>query len=119
MQVIRSNHKVNVDQGIVDTFCEDFFITHIHKSVQYLRESGSGGNVAACVLIEQRVEEHQPGLVDRGFFRNECNLAEHRSAVIHGEHFFQNFLALLCVAVNDSSVLEINGKVVDNLAGPA
>ena len=75
--------------------------------------------MAAGVLIKQCVEEHQPGLVDWGFFRNECNLAEHRSAVIHGEHLFQNFLALLCVAVNDSSVLEINGKVVDDLSGPA
>lgn len=119
VQVIRSNHKVNVDQGIIDTFCEDFFITHIHKSVQNLRESGTGGNMTACVLIEQCVEEHQTGLVDRGLLRNECNLAEHRSAVIHGEHFFQNFLALLCVAVNDSSVFKINSKVVDNLSGPA
>ena len=119
MQVIRSNHKVNVDQGIVDTFCEDFFITHIHKSVQHLGKAGAGGNVAACVLVEQSVKEHQSGLVDRGLLRDECNLAEHRGALIHREHFFQNLFALFCVAVDNLSVLKINGKVVDNLAGPA
>ena len=46
-------------------------------------------------------------------------LAEHRGALIHREHFLQNLFALFCVAVDNLSVLKINGKVVDNLAGPA
>ena len=75
--------------------------------------------MAACVLVEQSVKEHQSGLVDRGLLRNECNLAEHRGALIHREHFLQNLFALFCVAVDNLSVLKINGKVVDNLAGPA
>ena len=119
MQVIRSNHKVNVDQRIIHTFFQNFLVAHLQKSIEHLRETGASCNVTACVFIEKGIKEHQPGLVNRRFFRNECNLAEHCSTGVHGEHFFQNLFALLCVAVNDFSILEIDGKVVDDLSRPA
>ena len=68
--------------------------------------------MAAGILIKKGVEEHETGLVDGGFLGNQCNLAQHGSTLVHGEHFLQDFFTFFCVTVHDSSVFEINGKVV-------
>ena len=45
VQVIRSNHKVNMDQRIIHTFFQNFLVAHLQKSIEHLRETGASGNV--------------------------------------------------------------------------
>ena len=119
MEVVRTDHEIHMNDGIVNSFRVDFLIGHIHETFDHFRETSAGSNVAAGILIKKGVEEHETGLVDGGFLGNQCNLAQHGSTLVHGEHFLQDFFSFFCVTVHDSSVFEINGKVVDNLTGTA
>ena len=105
MEVVRTDHEIHMNDGIVNSFRVDFLIGHIHETFDHFRETSAGSNVAAGILIKKGVEEHETGLVDGGFLGNQCNLAQHGSTLVHGEHFLQDFFSFFCVTVHDSSVL--------------
>ena len=64
MEVVRTDHEIHMNDGIVNSFRVDFLIGHIHETFDHFRETSAGSNVAAGILIKKGVEEHETGLVD-------------------------------------------------------
>ena len=85
-------------------------------SLEDVAEALTHGKMTSGILIEEGVVEHQSRLTNGAVVGNESALAEICRSLVHGDHFLEESLALLCVNLNGASLLKANGEILDELA---
>ena len=103
-----SDHQVGVNRGDVAAGSE----------VRALGERRAVGDVAGCVLVEERAVEHRGQSSDAGVAVDESNFAKQRCTRIRRELAADDLLSLRCVPIDDSARLESERKPLDDKTWP-
>ena len=97
-KVVAAHHEIHVDDGVVDAarFC--LGCREIIAVRQDFLEARAEGDMAAGILVKERLVKQKTAAVDRALLRNQGDLAKHGGALVHGNHLFEQLLAALGLA---------------------
>ena len=82
-----------------------------------VEDAGAVGDVAARVLVEQRVQEREPGAADARVAVDERDLAEHAGALVLAQLLADQLGAGARVHLDSAAALEAELEVADDVAG--
>jgi len=105
-----------VDHGVVDAQAAALIQGLALEVADGIGKAHAQSQVAAGVLVEQRVVEQQAGLVDGGIKGHQRALAQIAAALVHGDELGQQLVVDLGVPLHGLTLVEANPEVVDELA---
>ena len=80
-----ADHEVGVDPGDVDPAGEQHVRLEVSDVAEHVREAGAERDVACLVLVEERVVEDEPRLLDGGGAVDECDLPQRGRLLVSRE----------------------------------
>ena len=83
IEILRTDHKINVNDGIVDAFLAALFVRVFIVIFEAVFKSASESEVAARIFVEQGVEERDFGVANRRIIRHESALSEICGVFVH------------------------------------
>ena len=114
--VVTAYHEVLVDHRVVYAHAAALLDAVLVVVPDAAREACAESKVTGGVLVKQRVVEHDAAVADGAVVGYERTLAEHRCALVHGDHGAQSVLILLGVYLDHLAAFKADGEVFDHNA---
>ena len=94
----------------------ELLVARVVAARHSLEDSRAVGDVARRVLVEERVQEDEPGSADPRVAVDEGDLAEHRGAVVGAHLLADDVDPELASTVDDAAALEAQLEIADDRA---
>ena len=103
--------------ALVHAVREELLLRHVEAAGEALGKAHAQGEVAARVLVVERVVEQDAALADGRILGDERALAETTGVLVRVHDLLEHLVAALCPVLHHATALEAQPEVSDDLTG--